>query len=429
MLFKTNLMIFTRLRLSLQATQYKFISMNIEAIRADFPILDQTVNGRPLVYFDNAATGQTPSKVIEAISDYYLEENANIHRGVHYLSQKATDAYEEARHKIKDYINAPLVEEVIFTSGTTMGINLVANGLNSTIKKGDEIIISTLEHHANIVPWQMLCDRTGAVLKVIPLHRDGTLDMDSFYKMLNENVALVAISHISNTLGTINPVKEMIQAAQKLEALTLIDGAQATPHLKVDVQELDCDFYVSSGHKMYGPTGVGFLFGKKNRLMALDVYQGGGEMIDQVTFKKTTYAELPHRFEAGTPNIAGGIGLGYAIDYINEIGLNNIANRENELLEYAVEKMSDFDDLIYFGQAKDKASVISFNVDGVHPYDIGVILDKMGIAVRTGHHCTQPLMDYYEIPGTIRASFSFYNTFEEIDLFIEALKKAIAMLK
>jgi cysteine desulfurase/selenocysteine lyase len=403
--------------------------MNIEAIRADFPILDQTVNGRPLVYFDNAATGQTPSKVIEAISDYYLEENANIHRGVHYLSQKATDAYEEARHKIKDYINAPLVEEVIFTSGTTMGINLVANGLNSTIKKGDEIIISTLEHHANIVPWQMLCDRTGAVLKVIPLHRDGTLDMDSFYKMLNENVALVAISHISNTLGTINPVKEMIQAAQKLEALTLIDGAQATPHLKVDVQELDCDFYVSSGHKMYGPTGVGFLFGKKNRLMALDVYQGGGEMIDQVTFKKTTYAELPHRFEAGTPNIAGGIGLGYAIDYINEIGLNNIANRENELLEYAVEKMSDFDDLIYFGQAKDKASVISFNVDGVHPYDIGVILDKMGIAVRTGHHCTQPLMDYYEIPGTIRASFSFYNTFEEIDLFIEALKKAIAMLK
>jgi cysteine desulfurase/selenocysteine lyase len=403
--------------------------MNIEAIRADFPILDQTVNGRPLVYFDNAATGQTPSKVIEAISDYYLEENANIHRGVHYLSQKATDAYEEARHKIKDYINAPLVEEVIFTSGTTMGINLVANGLNSTIKKGDEIIISTLEHHANIVPWQMLCDRTGAVLKVIPLHRDGTLDMDSFYKMLNENVALVAISHISNTLGTINPVKEMIQAAQKLEALTLIDGAQATPHLKVDIQELDCDFYVSSGHKMYGPTGVGFLFGKKNRLMALDVYQGGGEMIDQVTFKKTTYAELPHRFEAGTPNIAGGIGLGYAIDYINEIGLNNIANRENELLEYAVEKMSDFDDLIYFGQAKDKASVISFNVDGVHPYDIGVILDKMGIAVRTGHHCTQPLMDYYEIPGTIRASFSFYNTFEEIDLFIEALKKAIAMLK
>jgi cysteine desulfurase/selenocysteine lyase len=247
--------------------------------------------------------------------------------------------------------------------------------------------------------------------------------------MLNENVALVAISHISNTLGTINPVKEMIQAAQKLEALTLIDGAQATPHLKVDLQELDCDFYVSSGHKMYGPTGVGFLFGKKNRLMALDVYQGGGEMIDQVTFKKTTYAELPHRFEAGTPNIAGGIGLGYAIDYINEIGLNNIANRENELLEYAVEKMSDFDDLIYFGQAKDKASVISFNVDGVHPYDIGVILDKMGIAVRTGHHCTQPLMDYYEIPGTIRASFSFYNTFEEIDLFIEALKKAIAMLK
>ena len=403
--------------------------MNIEEVRSDFPILDQNVNGRPLVYFDNAATGQTPSKVIESISDYYLEENANIHRGVHYLSQKATDAYEEARAKIKDYINAALVEETIFTSGTTMGINLVANGLNSKLKKGDEIVISTLEHHANIVPWQMLCDRTGAVLKVIPLHRDGTLDMITFHKMLNDKVAVVAISHISNTLGTINPIKEIITAAQGVAALTLIDGAQATPHLNVDVQELDCDFYVSSGHKMYGPTGVGFLYGKKNRLMELDVYQGGGEMIDQVTFKKTTYAELPHRFEAGTPNIAGGIGLGYAIDYINEIGLNNIADRENELLQYAMEKMSDFDDLIYFGQAKNKASVISFNVEGVHPYDIGVILDKMGIAVRTGHHCTQPLMDYYEIPGTIRASFSFYNTFEEIDLFIAALKKAIDMLK
>lgn len=403
--------------------------MNIEEVRADFPILDQNVNGRPLVYFDNAATGQTPSKVIESISDYYLEENANIHRGVHYLSQKATDAYEEARAKIKDYINAALVEETIFTSGTTMGINLVANGLNSKLKKGDEIVISTLEHHANIVPWQMLCDRTGAVLKVIPLHRDGTLDMITFHEMLNDKVAVVAVSHISNTLGTINPIKEIINAAQGVAALTLIDGAQATPHLNVDVQELGCDFYVSSGHKMYGPTGVGFLYGKKNRLMELDVYQGGGEMIDQVTFKKTTYAELPHRFEAGTPNIAGGIGLGYAIDYINEIGLNNIADRENELLQYAMEKMSDFDDLIYFGQAKNKASVISFNVEGVHPYDIGVILDKMGIAVRTGHHCTQPLMDYYEIPGTIRASFSFYNTFEEIDLFIAALKKAIDMLK
>ena len=405
------------------------MSMNIEEVRSDFPILDQNVNGRPLVYFDNAATGQTPTKVIESISDYYLEENANIHRGVHYLSQKATDAYEEARAKIKDYINAALVEETIFTSGTTMGINLVANGLNSKLKKGDEIVISTLEHHANIVPWQMLCDKTGAVLKVIPLHRDGTLDMITFHKMLNDKVAVVAISHISNTLGTINPIKEIINAAQGVAALTLIDGAQATPHLNVDVQELDCDFYVSSGHKMYGPTGVGFLYGKKNRLMELDVYQGGGEMIDQVTFKKTTYAELPHRFEAGTPNIAGGIGLGYAIDYINEIGLNNIADRENELLQYAMEKMSDFDDLIYFGQAKNKASVISFNVEGVHPYDIGVILDKMGIAVRTGHHCTQPLMDYYEIPGTIRASFSFYNTFEEIDLFIAALKKAIDMLK
>ncbi len=405
------------------------MSMNIEEIRADFPILDQNINGRPLVYFDNAATGQTPLKVIESISDYYLEENANIHRGVHYLSQKATDAYEEARSKIKDYIHAPLVEEIIFTSGTTMGINLVANGLNSSIKKGDEIIISTLEHHANIVPWQMLCERTGAILKVIPLHREGTLDMNAYYEMLNEKTKVVAISHISNTLGTINPVQEIINAAKSVDALTLIDGAQATPHLKVDVQELDCDFYVSSGHKMYGPTGVGFLFGKKSRLLDLEVYQGGGEMIAQVTFKKTTYAELPHRFEAGTPNIAGGIGLGYAIDYIQEVGLNNIKDRENALLKYAMKKMSEIDNLIYFGQAKDKASVISFNVEGIHPYDIGVILDKMGIAVRTGHHCTQPLMDYYEIPGTIRASFSFYNTFEEIDLFIAALQKAIDMLK
>lgn len=402
---------------------------SIEQIREDFPILNREVNKRPLVYLDNAATAQTPVQVIDTIEKYYKNDNANIHRGVHFLSQKATDAYEQARIKVQKFINAPLPHEVIFTTGTTMGINLVANGLHKMIHKGDEILISTLEHHANIVPWQMLCERTGAVLKVIELKDDGTLSMESFDELLSTKTKVLAVSHVSNTLGTVNPIKEYIEKAHKVGALVLIDGAQATPHMKVDVQALDCDFYVSSGHKMYGPTGVGFLYGKETLLNKMEVYQGGGEMIAEVTFDKTTYAELPHKFEAGTPNIAGGIGLGAAVDYMEEIGVDYIAQREQELHDYAMEQMKQFDDIDYYGTAENKASVISFNLRDVHPYDVGVIIDKLGVAVRTGHHCTQPLMARFEIPGTVRASFAFYNTKEDVDRFIEALAKARMMLK
>lgn len=396
--------------------------------REDFPILDQEVNGRPLIYFDNAATSQTPLKVIQRMDDYYKEENANIHRGVHYLSQKSTDAYEAARQKVQHLIGAAKPEEVIFTTGTTMSINMVAQGIEPMIKKGDQILVSTLEHHANIVPWQMLCERTGAELKVIPIHKNGVIDQKAFDQLLNEKTKVLAISHVSNTLGTINPVKEMIDKAKKFGALTLIDGAQATPHLKVDVQALDCDFYVSSAHKMMGPTGIGFLYGKEGILKKMQPYQGGGEMIAEVSFEKTTYADLPHKFEAGTPNIAGGIGFGAAVDYINEVGIENIEQREHELLKYAEEKFKGVDGLSFYGTADDKSAVISFNIDGVHPYDTGVILDKLGIAVRTGHHCTQPLMQFYEIPGTVRASFAFYNTEEEIDRLIEGIEKAKMML-
>lgn len=396
--------------------------------RDDFPILDQEVNGRPLIYFDNAATSQTPLKVIQRMDDYYKEENANIHRGVHYLSQKSTDAYEAARQKVQHLIGAAKPEEVIFTTGTTMSINMVAQGIEPMIKKGDQILVSTLEHHANIVPWQMLCERTGAELKVIPIHKNGVIDQLAFDQLLNEKTKVLAISHVSNTLGTINPVKEMIDKAKKFGALTLIDGAQATPHLKVDVQALDCDFYVSSAHKMMGPTGIGFLYGKEGILKKMQPYQGGGEMIAEVSFEKTTYADLPHKFEAGTPNIAGGIGFGAAVDYINEVGIENIEQREHELLKYAEEKFKGVDGLSFYGTADDKSAVISFNIDGVHPYDTGVILDKLGIAVRTGHHCTQPLMQFYEIPGTVRASFAFYNTEEEIDRLIEGIEKAKMML-
>lgn len=403
--------------------------MNINQIRSEFPVLDQEVNGKPLVYFDNAATSQTPNEVVEAIDSYYKHDNANIHRGVHYLSQKATDAYEEAREKVKQFIGARHLEEIIFTTGTTMGINLVANGLRSQIEAGDEILISTLEHHANIVPWQLLCEQTGAVLKVIPITQSGEFEMDTLDTLLSSKTKIVAVSHVSNTLGTINPIEEIIERAHEKGALVLIDGAQATPHMAVNVQTLNCDFYVSSGHKMFGPTGVGFLYGKKSLLESLDVYQGGGEMIAEVSFEKTPYAELPHKFEAGTPNISGGIALGKAIDYINRIGIESIAKREDALLQYAKTKMEAISGITYYGTAARKAAVISFNVDGVHPYDVGVILDKLGIAVRTGHHCTQPLMQHYDIPGTVRASFAFYNTEEEIDRFISALEKAISMLK
>ncbi len=402
--------------------------LDITKIRADFPILNQKVNGKPLVYFDNGATSQKPQVVIDAISKYYKEINANIHRGVHTLSQLATDAYEESRNKIQQHINAQFAHEVIFTSGTTQSINTIANGFAAIVKAGDEILVSAMEHHSNIVPWQMLCEKTGATLKVIPMNENGELIQSEYDKLLSEKTKLVAVNHISNALGTINPVKEMIAKAHKVGAAILIDGAQAVPHLKPDVQDLDCDFYVFSGHKMCAPTGVGVLYGKEKWLNKLPPYQGGGEMIATVTFEKTTYADLPHKFEAGTPNIEGGIVMGTAIDYLNAIGFENIAQYENELLHYATAKLLEIDGLKIYGTAKEKASVISFNINGIHPYDIGTIIDKLGIAVRTGHHCTQPIMDFYEIPGTVRASFAFYNTKEEIDIFVEAIKKAQTML-
>jgi len=404
------------------------MNFDIHKIREDFPILSQQVNGKPLVYFDNGATAQKPKSVIDAEVRYYSEINANIHRGVHHLSQVATDAYEEARLKVQKHINAQNSFEVLFTSGTTFGINLVANGFGQLLKPGDEIIVSHLEHHSNIVPWQFACERSGAVLKVIPMLHDGTLDMEAYDALLNEKTRVVAVNHISNALGTINPVKSMIEKAHKVGAAVLIDGAQAVPHLKPDVQELDCDFYVFSGHKICAPTGTGVLYGKEKWLNQLPPYQGGGEMIKEVTFEKTTYACLPHKFEAGTPNIAGGIVLGVAIDYLNAVGFDNIAAYERGLLDYATEKLSGLEGIEFYGTSVEKASVVSFNLKGLHPYDVGAIIDKLGIAVRTGHHCAQPIMNFYGIPGTIRASFSFYNTKEEIDRMIEALKKAQQML-
>jgi cysteine desulfurase/selenocysteine lyase len=402
--------------------------IDIQKIREDFPILHQNINGKPLVYFDNAATSQKPKVVIDAISAYYNTINSNIHRGLHTFSQKATDAYELSRQKIQHFINAQHSHEVIFTRGTTESINLVANGFSQLLKKGDEVIISYLEHHSNIVPWQLACEKSGAMLKVIPINEKGELLMDVFEKLLSEKTKIVAVNHISNSLGTINPIAEIIEKAHQFGAAVLIDGAQATPHLKVNVQELDCDFYCSSAHKMCGPTGVGFLYGKTEWLEKLPPYQGGGEMIATVTFEKTTYATLPHKFEAGTPNIEGGIVFATAIDYLNSIGLENIAAYEQELLRYGTEKLSQIEGIKFYGTAQHKTSVIAFNIGNIHPYDIGTIIDKLGIAVRTGHHCTQPIMDFYKIPGTIRASFAFYNTKEEIDLLIEALKKATIML-
>jgi cysteine desulfurase/selenocysteine lyase len=402
--------------------------LDIQKIRADFPILSEKVNGRPLVYFDNGATSQKPQVVIDAISKYYQEYNANIHRGVHALSQLATDAYEVSRGKIQKHLNAKFPHEVIFTSGTTHAINTVASGISTMIKAGDEVLVSALEHHSNIVPWQMLCERTGAILKVIPMNEKGELVLSEYDKLLSHKTKIVAVNHISNALGTINPIEYLIEKAHQYGAAVLIDGAQATPHLKPDVQELDCDFYVFSGHKICGPTGVGILYGKEAWLNKLQPFQGGGEMIATVTFEKTTYAELPHKLEAGTPNIEGGIVIGTAIDYLNEIGFDNIAAYEQELLDYATEKLLEIEGLKIFGTAENKTSVISFNIAEIHPYDIGTIIDKLGIAVRTGHHCAQPIMDYYSIPGTIRASFAFYNTKEEIDIFVDALNKAVSML-
>ena len=401
---------------------------DVQKIRQDFPILSKKVNGYPLVYFDNAATSQKPQIVIDSIVDYYSNYNANIHRGVHTLSQVATDAYELSRKKIKKHFNASKDYEIIFTSGTTHGINMVSSGFSELLKKGDEIIVSAMEHHSNIVPWQMLCEKTGALLKVIPMNEDGELIISEYENLLSYNTKLVFVNHVSNTLGTINPIKDIIDKAHQKGAAVLIDGAQATSHLIPNFQELNVDFYVTSAHKMCGPTGVGILYGKEEWLGKLPPYQGGGEMIKEVTFEKTTYADLPHKFEAGTPNISGGIAYGVAIDYLNSIGLKNIATYENELLIYATDQLIKIEGIKIYGTSKNKVAVISFNIGTIHPYDIGTIIDKLGIAVRTGHHCTQPIMDFYKIPGTVRSSFAFYNTKQEIDTFIEALKKAKMML-
>ena len=403
-------------------------TLDVAAIRKDFPILSRKVHGQDLVYLDNAATSQTPLAVIEAITHYYSHYNANIHRGVHSLSQEATDAYEQARIKVQKHFNAAHAYEVILTAGTTHSINIVASGFEALLKKGDELLVSALEHHSNIVPWQMAAEKTGAVLKVIPMLIDGTLDMAAFHAMISPATKLVFCNHVSNALGTVNPIQEIIGAAHTVGAAVLIDGAQAAPHIQADVQALDVDFYVVSAHKICGPTGVGMLYGKEKWLEKLPPYQGGGEMIATVSFEKTTYAGLPHKFEAGTPNISGGIAFGAALDYMHSIGFDKIAAYEQELLVYATKALLGIEGLEIYGTAAEKTAVVSFNIKGLHPYDIGSILDQMGIAVRTGHHCAQPIMDYYSIPGTVRASFSFYNTFEEIDRLVAGVQKAKDML-
>ncbi len=400
----------------------------IDKIRADFPILHEKVNGKPLIYLDNAATSQKPQVVIDSIVNYYTTINSNIHRGVHTLSQIATNAYEQARIKLQQHFNAKKNYEIILTSGTTHSINIVAAGFTSLLEKDDEIIVSAMEHHSNIVPFQMLCERTGAILKVIAMNEVGELLMNDFDNSLSKKTKLVVVNHVSNALGTINPIEEIIEKSHHVGAAVLIDGAQSCPHIKPDVQALDADFYVTSAHKLCGPTGVGILYGKEEWLNKLPPYHGGGEMIEKVTFEKTTYAGLPHKFEAGTPNIVGVIAFGTAIDYLNEIGFDKIATYENELLKYATKKLLEINGLKIYGTSKNKTSVISFNIGQIHPFDIGSIIDKLGIAVRTGHHCAQPVMDFYKIPGTIRASFSFYNTFEEIDTLYNALVKAKMML-
>ncbi len=410
----------------MQAASTPINAFDINRIRADFPILKLEVHGKPLVYLDNAATSHKPQVVIDAITRYYAEQNSNIHRGVHYLSQLASQEYEDARNKIRKFINAADVQEVIFTSGTTEGINLVALSYGRRfIKEGDEIIISAMEHHANIVPWQMLCEQTGACLRVIPMNDDGELLMDEYEKMLGGRTKLVAVNYVSNALGTINPVRRIIELAHSVDAVVLIDGAQSAPHMKVDVCELDCDFYVFSGHKVCGPTGIGVLYGKADLLNAMPPYKGGGDMIAVVTFEKTTYNVLPFKHEAGTPNIEGGIALGVAIDYLESIGLDRIAAYEHELLEYATEMIGGIPGVRLIGTAREKASVLSFTIENIHPHDIGTILDQEGIAVRTGHHCAQPVMQRFGVPATARASFAFYNTKEEIDELAAALHRVI----
>lgn len=402
---------------------------NIASIRADFPILEELIYKKPLIYFDNGATTQKPRCVIDKIDFAYEHLNANIHRGVHYLSQQATLAHEDARQTVADFLHAGSKDEIIFTRGTTEAINLVAYSFGEAFcKAGDEVIVSVMEHHSNIVPWQMLCERKGLTLKVIPMNEKGELKMDVFRSMLSDKTRIVSVAHVSNVLGTVNPVAEIIALAHQQNVKVLIDGAQAVPHIPVDVQQLDADFYVFSGHKIYAPTGIGVLYGKEALLNAIPPYQGGGEMIDKVTFEKTTYNVLPFKFEAGTPDYVGSTALAEALRYVQNIGIENIAAYENELLEYAMQKLSTFDGMRFIGTADHKSSVISFLIGNIHPYDIGMLLDKLGIAVRTGHHCAQPLMDSLEIPGTVRASFAFYNTKEEIDSFVAALQRVVAML-
>ena len=404
------------------------MNFDVENIRKDFPILSKKINNKPLIYFDNAATSQTPTSVINSISNYYNNYNANIHRGVHSLSEEATQDFESARTKIKEHFNAGDTKEIIFTSGTTHSINIVANGYTDILKSGDEIIVSGLEHHSNIVPWQMMTKKNNAKLKVIPLRENGELDLKVFKNLISDKTKLVFVNHVSNALGVINPIEKIIEIAHKNGAVVLIDGAQSSAHFDIDLQKLDVDFFTASAHKLCGPTGIGFLYGKKELLDLIPPYMGGGEMISDVTFEKTTYADLPHKFEAGTPNISGAIAFGYALDYLNNIGLDKIKKYEDYLLEYATNKLKKIDGMIIYGDTTNKTSVISFNIEGLHAYDIGSILDKFGIAVRTGQHCAQPIMDYFKISGTVRASFSFINTIEEIDELIKAITFAKQML-
>jgi len=404
------------------------MNFDVENIRKDFPILNKKINNKPLIYFDNAATSQTPTSVINSISNYYNNYNANIHRGVHSLSEEATQDFESARTKIKEHFNAGDTKEIIFTSGTTHSINIVANGYADILKSGDEIIVSGLEHHSNIVPWQMMTKKNNAKLKVIPLKENGELDLKVFENLISDKTKLVFVNHVSNALGVINPIEKIIEISHKNGAIVLVDGAQSSAHFDIDLQKLDVDFFTASAHKLCGPTGIGFLYGKKELLDLIPPYMGGGEMISDVTFEKTTYADLPHKFEAGTPNISGAIAFGYALDYLNNIGLDNIKKYEEYLLEYATKKLKQIDGMIIYGDTPNKTSVISFNIEGLHAYDVGSILDKFGIAVRTGQHCAQPIMDYFKISGTVRASFSFINTIEEIDELIKAIAFAKQML-
>ena len=401
----------------------------LNKIRDEFPILDQKINGEDLIYLDNAASTQKPKSVINAIKDYYENDHSNVHRGVHTLSVRATEAYENARVKVAEFLNSPNVHQIIFTKGTTDSINLIASSVTNLVQKDDEILITSMEHHSNIVPWQELCKRTGAVLKVIPINKNGELLIDEYANMISSRTKIISIVHLSNTLGTINPVEDIIEIAKSHDVITVIDGAQAAGHLPIDVQKLDCDFYLFSGHKIFGPTGIGVLYGKENILNEINPYQFGGEMILKVTFEETTYNDLPHKFEAGTPNIAGAVGIGASIDFINGLDRDLAHQHEMSLHDYALEKLEEIEGVRIIGNASNKSAIISFVIDGLHPHDIGTIINQKGIAVRTGHHCTMPLMDFYSIPGTVRASFSIYNNHSEVDKLIDAIKLAIKMLK